>query len=333
MGVSLKTQKTLWGRAAGRCAFPGCRVELFFDNESADDPTLVGQNCHIVAASQGGPRFDDTMPETRRDSYANLILLCGMHHTVIDDAANGESNYPVERLHEFKRDHEAWVCDQLGFDREVQEDDEAYASIIDEWQRLAHLDDWLAWSSDILLRGQPQLRAEVHEDIQTLRRWLLNRVWPNRYPDLEVAMENFRRVLEGFHNAFPEHAEEERGGLTTRKFYQIDGWNNERHHLHREYKFHVDVVMDLMSELTRAANLICDKVRKNVFRAYRRADGHLIVQTGPLLDSSWHEFVTRYKDEEVEQTPMFSGLDSFLAERSSRDHVFGSGTEPPVRGG
>lgn len=168
-------------------------------------------------------------------------------------------------------------------------------------------------------------------DLQELRSWLLNRVWPRRYPDLERAFENFRRVLEDFQERFRKHAEPkgDGGALLTRKFYQIKEWNPELYeHLATRYEFHVDLVEDLMLELSRAANLICDRVRQFLMRGYRLSEGHLVVQTGPMADFSFHEMVVQYSPQEREREIPYASLDAFLIERAERDRHFGDGTEP-----
>ena len=144
MTVSIKTQKMLWGRAAGLCSHPDCRLNLFFDEAEADTPTLVGENCHVVAENDGGPRADLSMPLDQRNSYSNLILLCRNHHKLIDDNEKGARAFPVDRLHQIKRAHEEWVRNQLGFDAAKQADGEAYAQIVDRWERLCHLVSCLA---------------------------------------------------------------------------------------------------------------------------------------------------------------------------------------------
>ena len=85
MAISLKTQKILWGRAAARCAFSECRRHLVEDITQTDDPTLVGENCHIVAEKDDGPRADPAMPVDDRNRYENSILLCNVHHKIVDD--------------------------------------------------------------------------------------------------------------------------------------------------------------------------------------------------------------------------------------------------------
>ena len=46
-------------------------------------------------------------PEGGADTYDNLILLCPTHHTHIDKSPEG--TYPVELLHEWKRQHEELI--------------------------------------------------------------------------------------------------------------------------------------------------------------------------------------------------------------------------------
>jgi len=111
MSISLKTHKMLWSLAAGRCAFPGCRRELSMDASQADDESLIGEACHIVAQSPSGPRGHSPLTPEQRDHYDNLILLCRNHHKRVDDQ---ENTYTVQRLLQMKAAHEKWVRVSLG---------------------------------------------------------------------------------------------------------------------------------------------------------------------------------------------------------------------------
>ena len=104
--MKMKDVKILWGRAANRCSFPGCRIEL---SPEGGDYT-VGEIAHIVAESYEGPRGNDELLFEKRNDYLNLILLCPTHHTIID---NDLSAWTVERLKEIKQTHEQWVSIQL----------------------------------------------------------------------------------------------------------------------------------------------------------------------------------------------------------------------------
>ena len=47
-----------------------CRLELVIDATMSDDPSLVGEECHIVSGQVGGPRHNDSFPAGQIDSYA-----------------------------------------------------------------------------------------------------------------------------------------------------------------------------------------------------------------------------------------------------------------------
>lgn len=325
MTISLKTQKILWGKAAARCAIPDCRRQLVEDISETDDPTLVGENCHIVAEKDGGPRSNPTMSADDRNRYANLILLCNVDHKIIDD---NEAIWTVDRLKALKVEHETWVEQSLGLDQVKMRDDAIYADYVDEWVRLTHLNEWTAWSSWVLGSGQPRISVKVDDDLAALRRWMIGRIWPGRYPSLEHAFSNFHRVLQDFQLIMHEHLEPHGTGdvLFTRKFYQIQQWDPPLYtKLVAQYEFHVDIVSDLMIELTRAANLVCDEVRRHIAHNFRLLEGNVIVQRGPDMELRWLEFVPRYSSVEAATPTPYNGLPQFYDDRNNRDWTIGHG--------
>jgi hypothetical protein len=103
---SNRTLKVLWGRAAGRCAMPECRVELIADATEYDPIAIIGEIAHGAAASDAGPRAVPTLSNEQRNDYNNLILLCQNCHARFDKQPN---MYPEARWNEIKASHEAWV--------------------------------------------------------------------------------------------------------------------------------------------------------------------------------------------------------------------------------
>lgn len=108
MAISDKTRKILWGRSGNRCAI--CRREIVLDATPSDDPSVVGDECHIVSPKEQGPRFDASFPGDQVDDPANLILLCRVHHKMVDDQCE---TYTVEVLRPLKANHEKWVSSTL----------------------------------------------------------------------------------------------------------------------------------------------------------------------------------------------------------------------------
>lgn len=97
-GPGITDIKLLFARSGNRCAFPKCRAPM------AINDTLIGEVCHIKGARSGSARYDPRQTDAERHAYANLVLMCPTHHTVIDD---DEEAYTVERLSKIKAGHEA----------------------------------------------------------------------------------------------------------------------------------------------------------------------------------------------------------------------------------
>ncbi|WP_311268776.1 HNH endonuclease [Sphingobium sp. WCS2017Hpa-17] len=321
MSVSVRSQNMLWGRAAGRCAYPGCQLELVHEDD-ATDLTIIGENCHIVAEKEDGPRGKSPMELKDRNSYPNLILMCRNHHKIID---SNELTWTVEKLHELKREHNAWV-QQLGLDVDRIQDDEDYSILIDDWAALCHIDTWYTWTSYVLGASRPRIFENVDQDLSAMRIKFIGKILPGRHRSLEDAFANFSRVLADFHSTLHLHLmpSQSSGLLITDKFYSNGGAYNPNYEIDSQrYDEHVDLVIDLMLELTRAANLVCDQIRSTVFRSYRRKDGHLMVALGAAGGFSYETILTRYSALEAAQLQPYPGLAAFLTVRRSRDRFVG----------
>ena len=84
------------------------------DATSSDKESVIGDECHIVAREKNGPRGSSSLPDEERDEYENLILLCRIHHKLVDDQPN---TYTLEKLKTIKSTHEAWVRASLRFEQ------------------------------------------------------------------------------------------------------------------------------------------------------------------------------------------------------------------------
>lgn len=109
-----KVRKALWSRSGNRCAM--CQCELTVDATDRDEESIVGEECHIVSARPDGPRHDTTFPRERLDEAENLILLCRVHHKIVDDQVE---TYTASLLRDLKKQHEKWVSASLDGQEEV----------------------------------------------------------------------------------------------------------------------------------------------------------------------------------------------------------------------
>ncbi len=108
MAISDRTRKLLWGRSGSRCAF--CRRDLILEATEQDEEAVVGDECHIISAKPDGPRYNPSFSPDELDAYPNLILLCRVHHKLVDDQPN---TYTTAILHVLKDNHERWVRETL----------------------------------------------------------------------------------------------------------------------------------------------------------------------------------------------------------------------------
>lgn len=108
MAISDKTRKLLWGQSGNMCAI--CRKKLTIDATESDDISIVGEECHINSGQKNGPRFEESIPSDKIDVYENLVLLCRIHHKMIDDQYE---TYTPSLLMEIKSNHEKWVLKKL----------------------------------------------------------------------------------------------------------------------------------------------------------------------------------------------------------------------------
>ena len=109
MGISARDSRALFSRSGNRCAFEECRRPLV-STDSSGELVVLGEIAHMVAEHDEGPRADPTMPVAERNAYPNLLLLCNVHHQLIDDQP---ATWTLERLRAVKAAHETWVEERL----------------------------------------------------------------------------------------------------------------------------------------------------------------------------------------------------------------------------
>lgn len=71
---------------------------------------MTAEVCHIHAVSSGGPRYDKNQTAAERHSPANLVLMCGRHHKIIDTEIQ---KYSSAALLSIKQAHEAQGISQI----------------------------------------------------------------------------------------------------------------------------------------------------------------------------------------------------------------------------
>jgi len=214
--VREKDIKLLWGRAAGRCSI--CRQKVTQDIGLANAAIPLGEHAHIVGEKSGSARFNSVLTKDERDGYTNRILLCPNDHTVIDKSAD---DWPVERLHMAKADHELYVELTLGTERTVRDEANAliYSAAVDATTERLRLGEYSVWAYRVLEPGW-RWRSDVFFEIERLRQEIVVTDWPGTLPDLEVALDRASFELNMAAMLFTQHSELDGEDFIARRWYK-----------------------------------------------------------------------------------------------------------------
>jgi hypothetical protein len=102
------TLKQLFLTSGHYCAYPGCTAAIVEFTDGG--PIVLGFIAHIEGSSDDGPRPNPGLSAAKRDSYENLLILCGHHHTLVDKV---DSDYPVDVLRVWKSAAEQATAQKL----------------------------------------------------------------------------------------------------------------------------------------------------------------------------------------------------------------------------
>ena len=112
MTISNSTMKALWAAAGGMCSFTDCTEKLFSVSLEKSTPYTLGEMAHIKGERFGSSRYDLAQDPIERNAFANLILLCPNHHTLVDKKEN-EGAFNTDRLKQIKAAHEKYISTAL----------------------------------------------------------------------------------------------------------------------------------------------------------------------------------------------------------------------------
>ena len=102
---NLPTQKRLFAVSGNQCAFRQCRQPLVDESTGK----VTARICHIKGNKPTSKRYDASQPEEERQGFDNLILMCPVHHDVIDA---DDVTFTEDVLRMLKEEHEAKFRDQ-----------------------------------------------------------------------------------------------------------------------------------------------------------------------------------------------------------------------------
>lgn len=326
MGIKTVDRKRLWGRSGNRCAI--CN-ELLLQDSAIGGAVTLGEEAHIVAREVDGPRGDSPLTSDQRDEYSNLILLCPTDHSRVDSLPTGPMDFPVERLNGLKRDHEHRVRDALGFDATAQLNEERWARLVDDFVERIEWERWRYLTANLMDPAGPAIRTCDRERLSDLRDWLVTRVWPKGHDSLRQLMQGSGQVVNDLLLILDRDCEDgpDRGeSIRLRRNYKDLGrWDPpEYKRLLDDYVHKMGLINDLVLELTRFSNAICDAVRNEIDPYFRFDEGALIVLNGPTMTFEVQILRPEFRPQDFrDRGHPYPGLDEFEQERFLRDMALG----------
>lgn len=297
MKIKEKDIKLLWGRSGNRCSI--CKIELSSDNKTSTKDYPLGEQAHIVAEEVDGPRGVSQLTLPERNSYSNLILLCPTHHTVID---KDPEFYPIEKLQLIKTEHELSVKEKLSntVDLTNEVNNLIYASLVDIIVGCLDIDQWDAWSSQLLStnHNMEYVRKQCIVDLQIKVSKVL---WPGKYPELEESIKLLSKLFGNVLGKYLEHAEIKSGGdFSGIRFYKFF-YDKGEPIVSKKVAEYNDWEEDLsitMHEATKSLNLFADMVRKYINPFFYITEGKFMLSEGPFEDLEYKFYIPEFIQKE-----------------------------------
>lgn len=125
------TAKLVADRVGHRCSNPACPKLTTGPHSEPSKRLNIGVAAHITAASRLGPRYDESLSQSERQSVNNAIWLCQNCAKLID---NDEARYNTDVLRKWKRSAEEAAL------REIEGDIQALSGQLNNEQSNAYAD-------------------------------------------------------------------------------------------------------------------------------------------------------------------------------------------------
>lgn len=184
--------------------------------------------------------------------------------------------------------------------------------IIYKWCDYIDIDNWYKWTSSLILGFQPNMNISINKKLKELVEWMFVRVWPDSYSEVKMAMLNFFNILDDFLKLFDRYYKKKRNYYII-KTYTESGLNL------NAYTYYIMLIRDLVFELTRAANYICDIVRQSIDAEFRTTEGKISVYFGQDVNSEYIICKPEYSCNERKLLMPYKELEQFKIDRFKRD--------------
>jgi hypothetical protein len=104
------TTEALFLLSRGHCYYPDCKERVM--RWSGNEWRIKVHISHIKGRNKGSARHEDSVPVPERNSFRNLLLLCKVHHDLVDGPRT-RHQYSEELMKEWKKAREGDLADEL----------------------------------------------------------------------------------------------------------------------------------------------------------------------------------------------------------------------------
>lgn len=160
----------------GTCYWPGCPEAIVRIDDGR--PVVNFEIAHIRAANHGGRRYDPAMTDEERNDFPNLVLLCMVHHKIVDKLR--PEDFPRETLQGWKTAREASGVAALQGLRGLTEE-RLQEMLTDSYQTFKE-------QFDHALKGLEQVDLEAAKLLRPLIDELTQARFHARFPDSDTAV-------------------------------------------------------------------------------------------------------------------------------------------------
>ena len=205
--------------------------------------------------------------------------MCPTHHTIID---KNPEDYPIEKIHMMKSQHEYWVETTLSesYNNKLKADEIAYSYLIDMTVEHCLFSNWEKWMST-LYSSSHKLEISNYDRIINYTFRMHKAVWPGKLIELESALKYFSEMMNIMLNFYMKNVEskgeyfiEDRSYKRQWRPQEIFEELSERNRCWREY------LDELIIEINKAANWLADTIRKEINPMFMITDGKLSIIWG-----------------------------------------------------
>ncbi len=217
---------------------------------------------------------------------------------------NNESDWPVERLHQVKSEHELWVTETLSetIDHVKLAKQTTVTSIVDSAVELCNLENWENWTS-FALSPDPIWEEMRPNKIFDFRRKVVGAIWHEEFEELKRATITLSVFLNKAAQTYLENAELNGDAYYPFKFYKAVPDNPTYHRDLEKYEQWIEECYLLIQQSAKAANWFADIVRRDINPMFFAEKGKFLIMEGPFEDLSYRTRLLEFSQEERSRMP------------------------------